>query len=203
MADLKQLQNNTIELMIRKYENEPSHARQVTRLALIIFDKLKGSLHNYSENERNYLEYASLIHDIGYYISPDKHNKNAYKIIIKEDMPGFVPEEKEIIANIARYHRGSPPKKKHKNFSEISNKEQKELIKALSAIIRIADGLDRSHTDAICDIDVMIDKYTGKITFIVYSRSINCPAEIYGANKKKDLFEDYFNLHADFIIKHK
>jgi exopolyphosphatase/guanosine-5'-triphosphate,3'-diphosphate pyrophosphatase len=200
---LEQVREEAVELLIRKYENEPSHVRQVTKLALKIFDCLKGKLHSYGEYERNLLKYGSLLHDTGYYIEAEKHNKHAYKLIMQEKMAGIMPEEKEIIANIARYHRGGTPKNKHKNFAEIVKKSDKDLIRALSAMVRIADGLDRSHTDAIKEIDCTICQDTRQCTFILTPRSINIPAELYGANKKKNLFEDYFGVDVSFTIQHK
>lgn len=202
MSNLDEQQKATIESMIARYENEPAHCRQVTKLALNIFDELKGKTHKYGKNERKLLEYASLLHDIGYSISWDKHNKHAYNIIMNESMPGFLPEEKEMIANIARYHRGKIPSKKHNNIQNIKDKAMISRIKKLSAIIRIADGLDRSHTNAVEDIKIVKDDFISKGTFLLQTKSINCPAELYAANKKKDLFEQEFNLELEFIVQY-
>lgn len=201
MDKLEQLQRKSIEKMSRLYDDEPTHSKQVTKLALNIFDELNSRLFNYTDFERRYLEYGSLLHDIGYYVSADKHNKHAYDLIVKADMPVFTDVDKSIIGNIARYHRGKIPRKKHDNFESLPDSRTKKLVKALSAIIRIADGLDRSHTDVISKIKIVVDEFDSKVTFVLYSRSITCPAELYGANKKKDLFENHFNVNVDFLIQ--
>lgn len=202
MNKLEQLQKETVEHLVSKYDNEPTHCRHVTKLALIIFDDLSGILHNYGKTERNYLEYAGLLHDVGYHLSYDKHNKNSYKLLMQCEMPGFTREEQELIANIARYHTGKPPKEKHANFKDILDSKTKKLIKELSAFLRIADGLDRSHTDVIQNIKCIVERDFNTCTFILYARSMSCPAELYGANKKKNLFEDHFNMTVDFKIEY-
>lgn len=201
MTKLEILKDKTVESIISQYETEPSHCRQVTKLALQIFDITKDLLHNYGEYERNLLRYGGLLHDIGYSISFDKHNKHAYEIIINTQMAGFEENEIVIIANLARYHNGKPPKAKHKNFACIKDKKTKKLIQDLSAFLRIADGLDRSHTDAVEDIKCLIDRFTGTCAFILTVRGGNCSAELYGANKKKDLFEQQFDLEVKFVVQ--
>lgn len=202
MISIDLIQENAVELLIKKYENEPSHCRQVTKLVLAIFDSTKAVLHNYDENERNLLKYGSLLHDIGYSVEADKHNKHSYNLIIQSKIDGLIPEELDIVANIARYHRGALPSKQHKNFSEIKDPERQKLIKVLSSFLRIADGLDRTHTDAIQTVKTIVDKEMRQCTFIIHPRSINCTAEIYAANKKKDLFEEHFNLKVNFRVEH-
>lgn len=202
MSNIEKLQDSIIDELVAKYEDEPCHCRQVMKLALNIFDELTTIVHNYGIKERKLLKYACLLHDIGYHISWENHNKHAYNMIMDFSMPHFLPEEIEIIANIARYHRGKLPKEKHKNFARIKNRETKKLIKHLSSFIRIADGLDRSHSDAITKVKILKDDYTGKITFFIHTNHHSCPGELYAANKKKDLFEQEFNLGIDFIIQH-
>jgi exopolyphosphatase/guanosine-5'-triphosphate,3'-diphosphate pyrophosphatase len=117
-------------------------------------------------------------------------------------MEGFKPEELDIIGNIARYHRGSLLNKKHSTLANITKKEDLKLIKVLSSFLRIADGLDRTHTDAISNIKCIIEKDIGNCTFIIYPKSISCTQEILAANKKKDLFEETFDISAIFAIQH-
>ena len=116
-------------------------------------------------------------------------------------MAGFEENEIVIIANLARYHNSKPPKDKHQNFACIKDDSTKVLIKNLSAFLRIADGLDRSHTDAVKDIKCLIDRFTSTCAFILSVKGGHCSAELYGANKKKDLFEQQFNLDVKFIVQ--
>lgn len=201
MDNLEQHQREAVEKIARLYDDEPTHSKQVARLALNIFDELKGRLHQYGDYERRLLEFGCLLHDIGYHVCADKHNKHAYDMILRADLGVLTDIEKEIIANLARYHRGKPPKKKHECFESLPDNKTRKLVKDLGAMIRIADGLDRSHTDAIQKIKIVVDEFDAKVTFVLYCRSVSCQAELYGAGKKKDLFEDHFTVNVGFIVQ--
>jgi exopolyphosphatase/guanosine-5'-triphosphate,3'-diphosphate pyrophosphatase len=95
-----------------KYDPEPFHSNQVTKLALQLFDEL-SALHGLSVPERLLLEAAALLHDIGYARESDGHHKNSLKMILEYGLPGFNPTEIAIIANVARYHRKSLPAADH------------------------------------------------------------------------------------------
>ena len=87
----------------------PEHAQQVARLALTLFDQTR-SVHGLTDREREWLEYAALLHDIGVHISYERHHKHSYYLIKNGDLRGFEPDEIEIIALVARYHRQATPK---------------------------------------------------------------------------------------------
>ncbi|MGD9580867.1 MAG: HD domain-containing protein [Vampirovibrionia bacterium] len=201
MKKLDSIRKKTIEALLIQHETEHSHCKQVTKLALQIFDNTKGILHKYGDKERELLEIGSLLHDIGYSISFDKHSKHSYNIIINSAMAGFDSNEITIIANIARYHNGKPPKKSHENYNSIKDKKIKTIIKDLSAILRIADGLDRSHCDAVKNIKCLVDSFSGTCAFVITVPGGNCHTELYGVNKKKELFEKQFNVDIKFIVQ--
>ena len=94
----------------------PEHANQVARLSLSIFDQTR-SAHVLTDREREWLEFAALLHDIGTHISYPRHHKHSYYLIKNGDLRGFEPSEAETIALIARYHRKSAPKKSHSDFT--------------------------------------------------------------------------------------
>ena len=189
-----------ITYMFQKYEQEPAHAKQVTKLALLLFDKTQGFLHNYSDRERSLLEAGSLLHDIGYAISAKNHNKHSASLIKSERLSGYTDMEIEIIANIARYHRGKVPKEKHKNYASLPA-EAKELTKKLCAFTRFADALDRSHFSVIKDFDCSYDPYTRILYIILKLNSPDCSIEINKAKSKKDLFEEEFSVEIQFRIE--
>lgn len=189
-----------INKLLNRYEREPSHAGQVKKLALLIFDKTKNVLHNFSDKERDLLETAALLHDIGYSVSSENHSKYSYKLITAE-LEGFTPEETEIIGNIARYHRGKKPKESHKCFSKLPDKKTKTIVKKLGAICRMADGFDRSHLSLVEDIDCMYDSFSEVLYFIIKLTVPDCGLEIWAAEKKKNMFEDEFNVRVRFRIK--
>ena len=128
------------------------HAQQVARLALSIFDQTR-SVHGLGDREREWLEYASLLHDVGVHISYDRHHRHSYYLIKNGDLRGFEPQEIGVIALVARYHRQATPKKSHEGYGEL-NGTLRTTVRVLSAIVRLAEGLDRSHAQALAGIDL-------------------------------------------------
>ena len=130
----------------------PEHASQVARLSLSIFDQTR-SVHGLTDREREWLEFAALLHDIGTHISYPRHHKHSYYLIKNGDLRGFEPAEAEIIALIARYHRKSAPKKSHTDFGALGAK-MRRAVRTLSAILRFAETLDRSHAQAVTGVEL-------------------------------------------------
>jgi exopolyphosphatase/guanosine-5'-triphosphate,3'-diphosphate pyrophosphatase len=128
------------------------HAQQVARLALSIFDQTR-SVHGLTDREREWLEYGALLHDIGVHISYERHHRHSYYLIKNGDLRGFDPQEVEIIALLARYHRQATPKKSHDGYGDL-NGTLRSTVRVLSAIVRLAEGLDRSHAQALVGIDL-------------------------------------------------
>ena len=128
------------------------HAQQVARLALNIFDQTR-SVHGLSDREREWLEYGALLHDVGVHISYERHHRHSYYLIKNGDLRGFDPQEIEVIALIARYHRQATPKKSHDGYGGLKGSVRK-TVKILSAMVRLAEGLDRSHAQALAGIDL-------------------------------------------------
>jgi exopolyphosphatase/guanosine-5'-triphosphate,3'-diphosphate pyrophosphatase len=128
------------------------HAQQVARLALSIFDQTR-SVHGLGDREREWLEYAALLHDVGVHISYDRHHRHSYYLIKNGDLRGFDPREIEVIALVARYHRQATPKKSHEGYGDLNN-TLRRTVRVLSAVVRLAEGLDRSHAQALGGIDL-------------------------------------------------
>jgi exopolyphosphatase / guanosine-5'-triphosphate,3'-diphosphate pyrophosphatase len=128
------------------------HARQVARLALSIFDQTR-SVHGLTDREREWLEYAALLHDIGVHISYERHHRHSYYLIKNGDLRGFDPQEIEIVALVARYHRQARPRRSHDGYGDLPAGARR-VVKALAAMLRLAEGLDRSHAQALAGIDL-------------------------------------------------
>ena len=128
------------------------HAQQVARLALSLFDQTR-SVHGLSDREREWLEFGALLHDIGVHISYERHHRHSYYLIKNGDLRGFDPQETEVIALIARYHRQAAPKKSHEGYGDLPGAMRK-TVRALSAMVRLAEGLDRSHAQALAGLDL-------------------------------------------------
>ena len=130
----------------------PEHAQHVAKIALAIFDQTR-SVHGLGDRERDWLEYGAILHDIGVHISYERHHRHSYYLIKNGDLRGFDPNETEIVALIARYHRQATPKKSHEGYCELTG-SQRKTVKALAAMVRLAEGLDRSHSQTLAGIDL-------------------------------------------------
>ncbi|MDZ7362616.1 MAG: Ppx/GppA family phosphatase [candidate division KSB1 bacterium] len=173
---------------------EAPHSQHVTRLALSLFDQLFPASDEKTANERELLEAASLLHDIGYFINYTRHHKHSYHLIVHSHLVGFSPREIAIIANVARYHRRAEPRRKHENFAALSRPDQKLVLK-LSAILRLADGLDRSHSQRIQEI--RCERRKKRLTlYLISDKDIDI--EIWGAKQKAGLFEEVFKLKIEY-----
>ncbi len=171
--------------LLRKCNWHEDHSRQVARLSLVLFDVLKDS-QSLKEEDKVLLEYAAYLHDIGYYISHSAHHKHALYIIRHSDLLGFRQEEIEIIANVARYHRRSTPKKRHAEYWKMPP-SIRSRIKKLSAILRVADGLDRSHYQNVQELNVEILEKE----LLLNIKTIDEPhLEIWGAMRKSLLLKE-------------
>ncbi len=170
------------------------HVRQVTALALQLFDAL-APLHKLGETARELLEYASLLHDIGYHVSHRSHHKHGLYLIQQSNLLGFQPEEIQIIANVARYHRRSVPKKTHVDYMVLS-KAQKALVCKLASLLRLAEGLDRSHFQNVTALRCRIERKGVHVSI----RTRNDPQlEVWSARHAAELFEQTFGRRL-FVI---
>lgn len=168
----------------KKYYFEENHALHVTKLCEKIFEGLRKDM-RLSMDDWVILEAASLLHDVGQYIAYSKHHKHSYYLIMNTELTGYSDKDKELIANVARYHRRGLPKKNHENLLALSAEESDRVVK-LAAILRVADGLDRTHSSLIKD--VIVEVKIKNIEFFVASDD-DISMEREGFEKKKDLLE--------------
>lgn len=174
------------------------HATQVALLALEIFDALAAA-YDLTSRHRELLEAAALLHDIGYFISYDRHHRHSYHLIRYANLFGFTPRERELIANIARYHRKAKPQKNHENFVHLSADDQL-LVRRLGGILRLADGLDRRRNRQVEQVQCLLTEQ--RLELLLRSR-LELSVELYGARSKCDLFEQAFNkpLHVSTEVE--
>lgn len=181
--------------LAKRLNFEQAHAEHVTMLALAIFDQTV-ELHGLGEIERELLEAAALLHDVGLFVAHSSHHKHSYYLIRNSQLLGFADYEQQVIAHIARYHRKSPPRKNHLDFMSLSLGQQ-TLVNKLAGILRIADGLDRTHASIVRDVDVRFNSSDVTFTLIPNGRR-NLDYSIWGAERKRDLFESTFGRRAMF-----
>jgi exopolyphosphatase/guanosine-5'-triphosphate,3'-diphosphate pyrophosphatase len=167
----------------------------VRDLALQLFDALQESI-GCAPEDRQTLADAALLHDIGYHISYERHHKHAYYLISNAELLGMAPDEQIVVANVARYHRGAEPKKKHGNFAPLSL-EQRERVIRLAALLRVADGFDRGHVAAVEKLKVKVAG--GAIRIRPYPRRTGdeMRLERWGASRKSGLLQSVSGLSIE------
>jgi exopolyphosphatase / guanosine-5'-triphosphate,3'-diphosphate pyrophosphatase len=149
--------------LARKYDFEEGHSLQDERLALRLFDETaRLGLHRLAEagtgvtlsapSARDILSCAAILHDIGYVEGYQEHHKTAYRLITAATIEGLTDRERELVAHVARYHRAAQPDVgKHRAFAALAL-DDRHVVTQLGALLRFADGLDRSHTNAVNDL---------------------------------------------------
>jgi exopolyphosphatase/guanosine-5'-triphosphate,3'-diphosphate pyrophosphatase len=167
---------------------DSEHCFHVANLATKIYDDLQD-LHKLEGSAREYLIAASILHDIGHHIAHNQHHKHSNYIIRNSELMGFNENEINIIANVARYHRKSHPKQKHQEFALLSSKDQL-VVKKLSAILRVADSLDRSHKQKINSIEAKVINGTVELYLKLNNKSIEI--ELWNLGRREKLFEEVF-----------
>ncbi|AUX24571.1 exopolyphosphatase [Sorangium cellulosum] len=139
----------------RRYHFDEQHGALVARFAERLFDDL-APRHRLGPRDRILLRAAALLHDIGDFVRYEGHHKHSYYVIIHSDLMGLTPEERALVANVARYHRKSPPSMEHDNFRALS-REARSKVKAMASILRIADALDREHRAKVAGVSGRIE----------------------------------------------
>jgi exopolyphosphatase/guanosine-5'-triphosphate,3'-diphosphate pyrophosphatase len=195
---LDNIRTKAIRSISNLYPQGREHSEHVTHLSLRIFDEL-SSLHNLGSHEKEYLEAAGLLHQVGLAISHSGYHKHSYYIIRNsEQMVGFSNSEIEIIALIARYHRKSIPKPKHLEFGAISSEDQ-IFVKKLASFLKLADAMDRSMKKNILDVKCQLTLHEVVVTMIPHKKA-DPHLELFSLDENKDLFEDTYNRRLVFKI---
>jgi exopolyphosphatase / guanosine-5'-triphosphate,3'-diphosphate pyrophosphatase len=171
----------------RRFGYEETHARQVAKIADQIFDCVAES-EKLSRHQRTLLLAGALLHDIGYHIAHESHQKHTMYLIMNSELTGFSEAERAVIANIARYHRGPLPKERHKEYA-VLNAADRDSVHKLGGIIRIADALDRSHDSRVSNLRCRYEPGSLRIELVSNS---DCESELIEVQRKKDLFERAF-----------
>jgi exopolyphosphatase/guanosine-5'-triphosphate,3'-diphosphate pyrophosphatase len=164
-------------------------------LALNLFDQTQGKLHRWDDSERSLLWSAAILHNSGHFVSHDAHHKHSYYLIRYGELLGYSENEIDIIANVARYHRKSPPKKRHENLQNLS-KADRLKVSQLSAILRLAVALDRRRIGAIEKVNIDLTLMTREciLTFWSKNPTDECVLECWSLNYKKPVFEAEFDV---------
>ncbi|MFL5555522.1 MAG: HD domain-containing protein [Gemmatimonadaceae bacterium] len=196
-ADKGEARERSVRELAERSHYEAPHAKQVQKLALQLFDAIGERLGCVPE-DRKLLSDAALLHDIGYHINYDKHNKHSYHLIEHAELLGMTPVEQIVVAHVARYHRGAEPRKKHRNYAALE-KPLRRTIRRLSAILRVADGFDRGHACAVADLKVRWMERALRITAVPARHTYNLRLELWGASRKSALLSELAGVPVEII----
>ena len=190
-----------VEEFLKNYltsKSDLEHAKHTKEISLEIYFNLKEIFPNNHllnfENAEKLISYSALLHDIGTNLSISllkPHNKVSAKLILENKIDDLTIEQTKIVALSARYHRGSKPKEKHKHYSPLNQKE-KNTVKVISSILRLADSLDCKHLQNVQNIMLTYDFNKAVLTLnpqvnIIFNKGIKRVFD-----KKKTLFEEVF-----------
>ncbi len=171
----------------RRYMFDENHAVHVASMGLSLFDQL-SELHQLGTDERKILHAAAILHDIGQYISYKGHHKHSLYLISHSELPNFTSREMDLVANVARYHRKSPPARHHTTYTRLSEPDQ-ERVRKLASILRLADALDREHVQRVEDLRVEFDDAEVRLTL---SGSSDLLLAAWSLQRKSQMFTDTF-----------
>lgn len=184
--------------LFNKYCTKKEHTKEVCRLSLLIFEEVNKNLKEMSDRKKDILTSAATLHDIGYSVEEDSHNKYSQKLILNEGLSDFSPKETEIISCICRYHRGELPDKKEDKIYKDFDKDERRTVKRLGGILRIADGLEDDEIGQIEDIKINQNEEDYITEFVIYTKAKVIP-DIKTIIRKKTLFE--YGFRTQVVLK--
>jgi exopolyphosphatase / guanosine-5'-triphosphate,3'-diphosphate pyrophosphatase len=192
----QEVRSRNVLKIANKYQVDLESSQRIAQFALALFDQIKGYLHNWQPAERELLWAAAILHNCGLYISHSSHHKHSYYLIRHAELLGFTELELELIANIARYHRRSKPKKKHEEYFKLPHKDYQLMVRQLSAILRIAVALDRRQKGAIAKIYSSFNTELKELHLHLVPQDIgdDCALELWSLDYKKGVFEEEYGV---------
>ncbi|MED5418284.1 MAG: HD domain-containing protein, partial [Verrucomicrobiota bacterium] len=151
-----------------------------------------ATLHNLERRDALLLEIAALLHECGGYVSPHSHHKHSQYLIQNSEIFGLSGIDVMTISLVARYHRRSGPRLRHAAYRNLSADDRIRVSK-LAALLRVADALERAHTQRIRDFSVEISRHKIQLNLEGVS---DAAVERLAMQSKGDLFHDVFGLEV-------
>ena len=195
VEEFPDLRRRTVMELARRCQFREDHGMHVARLALSIFDQTRR-LHKLPTGDGELLEYAALLHDIGFYISPHRHHRHSAYLILNHAMTGFSRAEVRIIALASRHHRKVEPKR-GRGLMRLLSKADTRRVRYLAAILRIADALDRTHARLVRAVRCSVSPKTVDVRI---DADGDPELEIWAARRKGDLFEELSERKLRFAV---
>jgi exopolyphosphatase/guanosine-5'-triphosphate,3'-diphosphate pyrophosphatase len=190
--DPRALRRASVAGLARRCNSDVEHTQQVARLALELFDEM-ASLHGLGERDREMLEFAALLHDVGQHVSRKGHHRHAAYLVEHAELRGLDPSEVAFLAALVRHHRRGEPRLSEPRFAALSE-EDRERVRKLAAILRVADGLDRGRQGIVGDVQTDIGT---DLVMIRVTASGDPELELWGARRRRDLFEKVYERELE------
>src|SRR6478672_3765959 len=178
--------------LARRCGSDAAHSQHVAKLALSLFDQTR-TLHELGTDDREMLEYAALLHDIGQHVSRKGHHRHAAYLVENAQLRGFSPDEIEFLAALVRHHRRGEPKASEPRFAAL-DKDSRERVRKLAALLRLADGLDRGRRGVVDGVDVAIG--TDLVVLRLHTHG-DAELELWGLRRRRELFEKIFDRELE------
>jgi exopolyphosphatase/guanosine-5'-triphosphate,3'-diphosphate pyrophosphatase len=169
----------------RRHAWDEAHCRQVAGLALSLFDQTTA-LHGLGRDERDLLEAAALLHDVGYAVAQSSRHKHSLYLIRNAGLDGWTPRELLMMANVARYHRKAPPSERHGDYMALEDADR-VVVRRLAALLRVAEGLDADHFQVVEEVKVVDEGALLRLDL----RARDTP-DLWAVGQNADLFESEF-----------
>jgi exopolyphosphatase/guanosine-5'-triphosphate,3'-diphosphate pyrophosphatase len=197
IADPGEARERSVVAFAERCHYEAPHAKQVQALALQLFDAIGARL-GCDPAERRTLADAALLHDVGYHINYEDHHKHSFHLIRHADLLGIPPGEQVEIALIGRYHRGKEPRRKHADWWALE-RDARERVRRLAAILRVADGLDRGHVGAVERVKVRWVRRAVRITPVPRRLRDKLRLELWGGSRKAALLAELAGVPVEIV----
>jgi len=199
LSHLSQLRRQSVLHLLELCYDDPEHAVHVARLAGILFDGLRRTL-GLRRKAGEILEAAALLANVGLFISHSRHHQHSYYVIRNsEHLTGFTDHEIELIAQVARYHRKSAPTDRHPAFAAL-DEDDRALVTALAALLRIAIGLDRGHAGRVGQVEVSVDDEAISLTVVPVAPGEDLDVEAHSAGERTALLETASGRRVDVVV---
>jgi len=192
---VQDIRRHSVMELARRCGQSGPHPEHVAMLSLALFDQTRH-LHRLGDAERRLLEYASILHDVGQHIGYERHEHHAAYIIMNGELRGFTDAERQMIALLARYHRKARPKRRDADFAALTTRNRR-TVRVLSGILRLADGLDRSHHQFVQKL--VVEERSGTL-HIHLTTAGDAELEVWGARRKGTLLERVLERPIEFHL---
>lgn len=193
--DPRALRRAAVAGLARRCGSDIEHSRQVSLLALSLFDQTQA-LHQLDDSDREMLEYAALLHDIGQHVSRKGHHRHAAYLVDHAQLRGFAPGEIEFLAALVRHHRRGEIKASEPRAAAL-DKGSRERLRKLAALLRLADGLDRGRRGVVERLDVEVG--ADLVVLRLHARD-DAELELWGVRRRRDLFEKVFERELEATV---